>query len=378
MKLNAKSPSLFPSDFFSSGDEKNKPQKTSTINQPILPINTNISVLPPRANQSKNIPSKVIIDFQKEFDEDKELLQMLQGESTRLISNPIITYPGSNSEGHALKPFSSRPKRLNKKQVECEIIPEEDEEKMRTSTKIFYEDKAGNKNNANNYNTNNNNLNISPQKKKPIKAIERNNDSLSTTNVTYDSMKPKSKMKRRYYSGESKTSKMNILAVNYHKPDIPTNSLKQLVLPSIKKKNPYIEYQKKFESLFDNLGEFSEEEHIKPQLNLKMKNIGDIQSVLMKKTMQRGKMGSAPHGDANYLKKSSSTSNIPHINKSKISSNNNYQQLSKMNITKITSINNINIGKVNPSPNKYDKKKESTPQMISHKLKQLPVKVISK
>lgn len=268
---------------------------------------------------------------------------------------------------------------------------------MRTSTKIFYEDNAANKSNNNNenynynYNTNNNNLNISPQKMKTIKAIEKNNESLSTTNVTYDSMKPKSKMKRRYHSGDSKTAKMSIIAANYKYTDTTNSTLKQLVLPTIKKQNPYTELQKKFENLFDNLGEFSEEEHIKPQLNKKMKNITDIKSVLMKKSIQREKMGSAPHSEINYLKKSPSSSHIPNINKTKRSLNNNYQQqlhskitrknptyLNGSNHNKTKSLNSINVSKVNQSSNKCEIKKDANSKLINYKIQQLPVKVIPK
>ena len=108
---------------------------------------------------------QIFIDLENEYDEDKELLDLLEGKSIYFLN---ILDKKENNE-----------KENNKKKVLCEdVIPEEDEEKQKTEIK-FYNKNNNNTNNNYNYNNHNNinnNINVNNKELKVNELIDKKNN----------------------------------------------------------------------------------------------------------------------------------------------------------------------------------------------------------
>ena len=75
-------------------------------------------------------PTKIIIDLQKEYEEDKELLDLLDNKRNYYLPYSIESKK-ENNEQNCTGNISNRKKPL------CEIIPEEDEDKQKTEKNFF-------------------------------------------------------------------------------------------------------------------------------------------------------------------------------------------------------------------------------------------------
>lgn len=316
---------------------ENKEQSTqfkSQPNQPLLPTNIGCVTYLNHPNSRSNYQSKIVVDIQQEIDEDQELLDMLIGNSND-SSIIIIDLQRPNSEYHYNKPHSLKEKPTEVKPSKCDIIPEVDEEKLKTlsimshsKTSTFNEDTKDNFNDHNtNLNTNLDNCKFnSLYKKKGIMLSERNNESPSNLN------KQKNKI-RRFNSGEGKKG-----IVELNKLILPILSNPKNKIANLEKTT---EFSKK-QLLYNSQNAIDEEELITPQPGNNPKNNPNGKSIYSQDTMNRAKVSSAPNHISNYSEQqtsfSKSTNYLDNIPQQKI------KQLTKKRTTRHRYKSNMQLG----------------------------------